>query len=128
LSRLEKHKIDAQKEFQVAVDAALFYAQFGDTKDFFCQEFDFYTQKKNNSFGWLNQKFVSNIETYAASASIDGVSPFEWRQGVKHDCSKIMELESQNGLLINGKGELFELEKDLVYGLLILLDIFIPNR
>jgi hypothetical protein len=118
LSQLEKHKIDAQKEFQVAVDAALFYAQFGDIKEQFCQEFDFYTQKKNISFGWTPQKFVSNLETYAASASIDGSCPFEWRQGVKHDCSKIMELEYQNGLLVNGKGESFELEKDLIYGLL----------
>ncbi len=118
LSRLEKHKIDAPKEFQVAVDAALFYAQFGDTKEDFCQEFDFYTQKKNITFGWIHQKFVSNIETYDASANIDGVCPFEWRQGVKHDCSKIMELECQNGLFVNGKGESFELENDLIYGLL----------
>jgi hypothetical protein len=118
LSHLEKHKIDAQKEFQVAVDAALFYAQFGDIKEDFCQEFDFYTQKKNVSFGWLHKKFVSNIETYAASASIDGVCPFEWRQGMKHDCSKIMELERQNDFFTNGKGESFELEQGLIYGLL----------
>jgi hypothetical protein len=118
LSHLEKHKIDAPKEFQVAVDASLFYAQFGDTTDHFCQEFDFYTQKKNVLFGWLHQKFVSNIETYAASASVDGISPFEWRQGVKHDCSKIMELERQNDFFTNGKGESFELENDLIYGLL----------
>jgi hypothetical protein len=118
LSQLEKYKIDAQKEFQVAVDSALFYAQFGDKKDFFCQEFDFYTQKKNNSFGWLHKKFVSNIETYAVSESIDGICPFEWRQGVKHDCSKVMELERQNEWFTNGKGEQFELENDLVYGLL----------
>jgi hypothetical protein len=118
LSHLEKHKIDAQKEFHVAVDAALFYAQFGDKKEYLCQEFDFYTQKKNISFGWTPQKFVSNLETYAASSSMDGICPFEWRQGVKHDCSKIMELEFQNGLFLNGKGESFELELDLVYGVL----------
>jgi hypothetical protein len=118
LSHLEKYKIDAQKEFQVAVDAALFYAQFGDKKDIFCQELDFYTQKKNHLFGWLHKKFVSNMEIYAASEIIDGICPFEWRQGIKHDCSKVMELERQNELFTNGKGEQFELENDLIYGLL----------
>ncbi|MEO0042269.1 MAG: hypothetical protein RL329_1717 [Bacteroidota bacterium] len=118
LSHLEKQKIDAQKEFQVAVDAALFYAQLGAKKDYLCQEIDFYTQKKTISFGWSADKFVSNLETYAVSAVADGICPFEWRQGVKHDCSKVMELERPNDFFSNGKGESFELEKDLIYGIL----------
>jgi hypothetical protein len=43
-------------------------------------------------YGWLNDKFVSDIELYEKFKYIDGHSPFEWRQGVKHDAEKVMVL------------------------------------
>ncbi|MBI9038643.1 MAG: hypothetical protein JEY97_10965 [Bacteroidales bacterium] len=71
-----------------------------------------------NSPGWLGDKFVSNTENYFHTQSFDGSCAFEWRQGVKHDCSAVMELENVNGLYINKLNEKFDIEADLVYGLL----------
>lgn len=61
---------------------------------------------------------MSNIDTYVHTKNIDGESPFEWRQGLKHDCSSIMELDKVNGHFVNGLNEEIKLEEDLVYGLL----------
>ncbi|MBS3771543.1 MAG: hypothetical protein KGY69_14935, partial [Bacteroidales bacterium] len=52
------------------------------------------------------------------SKDIEGKSKFIWRQGVKHDTSKIMELSSSNNHYINGLNETVDIEKDLLYGLL----------
>jgi len=41
-----------------------------------------------------------------------------WRQGIKHDCSSIMEFDRENGHFINGLQHKVNLEEDLVYGLL----------
>ncbi|MEA3503932.1 MAG: hypothetical protein U9R32_01880, partial [Bacteroidota bacterium] len=69
-------------------------------------------------YGWVNNKFVANIDLYLKTENIDGKFPFVWRQGVKHDASKIMELESKNGHYLNNNKETVEIEKDLVFSLL----------
>lgn len=118
ISNIQKLTIDSQKEFNVSVDAALFLTQFGQEKEKICTEYDFYTQKEIRKFGWVNDKFVANIEAYIGNNDLDGICPFEWRQGIKHDCSKVMELEAQNGHFINGYEQQIELENDLIYGIL----------
>ena len=50
--------------------------------------------------------------------NIEGESPFVWRQGLKHDCSAIMELDKVNGHYVNGLNEEVKLEDDLIYGIL----------
>jgi hypothetical protein len=120
LSGIEKYSIDAQKEFGAAVEASLFVAEFGSGKSVDCFEYDFYQPKDgtNAKFGWVENNFVSDIDAYSECSAIDGKSPLEWRQGVKHDCSKIMEIERRDGIYINGNKEELSLEDDLVYGLL----------
>jgi hypothetical protein len=118
LSAIQKQTIDTQKEFNVSADAALFWSKLGEGKELNCTEIDFYTQEKIKQFGWINDRFVADIAKYDVKASLDGACPFEWRQGVKHDCSKVMELEFEGGLYKNGRNEIVELEQDLVYGLL----------
>lgn len=118
ISEIKKLTIDSKKEFNVSVEAALFFAKMGENTDFTCQEFNYYTQIFSKTFGWFQQKFVSNLENYQLNASLDNRSPFEWRQGIKHDCSKVMEFEKYKNGYINGKETEFEIEKDLVYGLL----------
>ena len=119
ISNLEKHCIDSKKEFNVSVEASLFYCRLNSNPTFYCTEFDFYNNSNPKlNFGWLSNKFVSNIKTYSNAEQIDGKCPFEWRQGIKHDCSSIMELDKVNGHFVNGLKEEIELEDDLVYGLL----------
>jgi len=83
-----------------------------------CSEINFYTQKESRSFGWVGDKFVSNIKDYIGTQSIDGKCAFEWRQGIKHDCAAVMELEKVNEYYINNNDEKLEIEADLVYGFL----------
>jgi len=119
ISAIEKHCIDSKKEFNVSVEAALLYCQLNSHPTFDCTEFNFYNNQSSYlRFGWLNDKFVSNFDTYIHTRKIDGECPFVWRQGLKHDCSTIMELDKVNGYYINGLNEAVNLEDGLVYGFL----------
>ena len=119
IASIDKHCIDCKKEFNVSVEASLFYCKLNSIPEIDCKEFNFYDNKKTyQTFGWLKDKFVSNIETYIHTRDIDGVSPFVWRQGLKHDCSSIMELDKVNGHYVNGLKEEVKLEDGLVYGFL----------
>lgn len=118
IGEIEKYCINSKKEFNVSVEASLLYCQLNSTPSVECNEFDFYSLEKRLSFGWLNSKFVSNLTDYNETKVIDGVCPFEWRQGIKHDCTTIMELERVNGHFVNNQSDEIKLEEDLVYGLL----------
>lgn len=133
IAEIEKYSIDSKKEFNVSVEASLFYCKLNVEPEFVCTERSVYTENEiraiqwtnrsleksiNNRFGWTSKKFVSNIDTYVHSQKLDGTCPFEWRQGIKHDCSSIMELDKVNGHFINGLKEEIKLENGLVYGLL----------
>ncbi|GHV00449.1 restriction endonuclease NspV [Bacteroidia bacterium] len=118
ISNIEKLTINAQKEFRAAVDASLFVCRFNTTPEFTAREFDFYSAKPKVTMGWINNKFASDTEKYKKYQRFDGICPFEWRQGIKHDCVKVMELERIDGGFRNALGEEFELEEDLVYGIL----------
>ena len=119
ISDIEKHCIDSKKEFNVSVEASLFYCKLKSDSQNFCTEYNFYNNLNPIlQFGWLDNKFVSNIDTYFHTKNIDGKCPFVWRQGLKHDCSSIMELDKVNGHFVNGLNEEVKLEDGLVYGLL----------
>jgi hypothetical protein len=119
ISTIEKHRIDSKKEFNVSVEAALFHCELNSQPSYECTEFDFYNNQASQlKFGWLDFKFVSNIDTYIHTKEIDGECPFVWRQGLKHDCSNVMELDMINEHYVNGLNEEVKLENDLVYGLL----------
>jgi len=118
IGEIEKYCIDSKKEFNVSVEAALLYCQLNSTPSNECNEFDFYSLEKRLSFGWLFSKFVSNLADYNVTKEIDGICPFVWRQGIKHDCSSIMELERVNGHFVNNQSDEIKLEEDLIYGFL----------
>lgn len=69
------------------------------------------------SYGYKQDVFYSNLMT-AEDLDFEGLSQFEWRQGVKHDNSKVMELRKIDGKLINGLKEIVEIEEDIVYPLI----------
>ena len=118
INQIEKLNIDAKKEFNVSVNACLFKAKLNQKTALACIERDFYTNKEATHFGWQDEKFVYSIKKYQFSKQIDGKSSLTWRQGLKHDCSKVMELKRENGHFINGLKEEIELEEDLVFALL----------
>jgi len=118
ISQSEKLNIDSKKEFNVSVNACLFLTILNSEPEFTCKEYDFYTREVLTTFGWYKDKFVYSVQDYDESSIVDGKSTFIWRSGVKHDCSKVMELDQVNGHFQNALGEQVNLESDLVYGLL----------
>lgn len=49
---------------------------------------------------------------------LQGISSLEWRQGVKHDCTKVMELTGAGGYYENKLGEKAALEAEYVFPLI----------
>ncbi len=88
-----------------------------------CQVFDFYTKSSLYSFGWVKDKFVADVDNYVKMQTIDGISPFTWRSGLKHDCSKVMELSKDNGKFVNGLGEVVDIEDEVIYPLIKSSDV-----
>lgn len=123
LSNICQYNIDAQKEFNVSVSASLLNLQLFGGHERRCRVFDFYTNTLLYTFGWVKDKFVANVDNYVKSQIIEGSSPFIWRSGLKHDCSKIMELTKENGKFVNALGEVVDIEDDVVYPLIKSSDI-----
>jgi len=118
INNIEKYCIDSKKEFNVSVEAAMLFCKLNSNPDSVCKEFDFYSTDFKYSFGWQNHKFVSNTLDYIETKIIDGSCPFVWRQGIKHDCSSIMDLNREGDFYVNKSSEKIELEEDLIYGFL----------
>lgn len=118
IGQTENLNIDSKKEFNVSVNACLFLTHLNCEPELICTAFDFYTKDKLTTFGWYKDKFVYSVQDYDESSIVDGKSTFIWRSGVKHDCSKVMELEQVNGHFKNALGEEINLENNLTYGLL----------
>ncbi len=117
----KNHALEAnfQKIFHIHANGSLFIANFGESSENTCKKLSFHEKTKNphyEMFGWVNNKFVSNIENYTKYKWLEGKSPKIWRQGVKHDLSKVMVLYyDQKGILLNGNGEKVDIESKFLY-------------
>lgn len=112
-------EFDASKVFGINASACILVIQLSDKpcSSDICNVYDFQFPKTIKSqFGYLNGQFYSNLGT--DTENFDGRCCFEWRQGVKHDCSKIMELTLQNGILQNGHKEVVQIEDNIVFPLI----------
>lgn len=114
---------DAKKEFNVAVSASLFECRIGGDHQSQCESYDFYTKRYSHTFGWINDAFVSNIQDYGATGFLDGKSQLTWRSGIKHDCSKVMELSFDGTVYVNGLKEVVDIDDDTIFPLLKSSDI-----
>lgn len=120
IDSLKAIKFDAKKYFGASVKASLFECKLGGPKYELKCDVSVIENPQTiiRSFGWINNKFVYDISLYQNVSKYDNQCPYIWRQGIKHDCSKIMELTKYENNYINGYGEYLEVEDDLIYGLL----------
>lgn len=112
-------EFDAAKVFGINASACILFIQLSDhtMSSNICRVYSFEQPEKIKSqFGYLNGRFYSNLSSEIEN--FDGKCCFEWRQGVKHDCSKVMELTLCSGALQNGQKETVEIESDLVFPLI----------
>jgi hypothetical protein len=114
-------RIDAMRWFRAAVDACLLRVEIGpgpravEAKVFG----DLTAQEPESTLGFQGGQLISSLADYQAVAFADGPSPLNWRQGVKHDASLVMELtRHDDGEWRNKLGEIVDVEAEFVFPLL----------
>ena len=112
--------IDAKAEFDVAVDACLFFASGKRTSEKVATVYpDLDTGSAPTRFGLVDGALVANLDAYRAHKSLNGgSSTHTWRSGIKHDAGSVMEFTRDGRKLINGLGEPVNIENDYVFPLL----------
>ncbi|AHF78808.1 Modification methylase [Sodalis praecaptivus] len=127
VGRAAIYKIDAMQHFGAAVEACLFVLPIAvgdDSQD--CDVFaSLEASAPESTIGFHDQFLVANVDSYLRHRDLIATNThYVWRSGVKHDCSKVMELsKGGDGLLTNGLGECVDLETDIVFPLLKSSDV-----
>lgn len=121
-------RLDAQKWFGASVDACLFTVKMGPPQGYSCFVFsslDAATPERR--IGVRSGRLLSDMDAYESVAYAHGDSPVEWRQGLKHDAAKVMELRPTTRGLVNGAGEVVQVEAEFAYPLLKCTDVHKGN-
>lgn len=116
----EMRPINAYAFFGAAVDACLLVCAISpEGRSANCRVFpELEGGQPANLIGWCDGQIVANVSAYDRWKHLTGNGPYQWRSGVKHDCSKVMELRKETAGYRNGLGELMELEDDYIYPML----------
>ena len=119
------YRIDAAGHFDASVDACLLYLRTGRDGP---EEVDVYASLSDLRpvirIGLECDEWVADIRGYRALKQLEGVCPFRWRSGVKHDCAAVMELHgTTDGAIENSEGDRLVLEPDYVYPFLKCSDL-----
>ncbi len=111
-------EFDAKKVFGISAGACLLIIELSKSGVFSneCKVGSFDEPDNNKTIfrvvnGRLHKDAPDGTEDFS------GECCFEWRQGIKHDCSKVMELSQKDGLLVNGQGEIADVEEKFVFPL-----------
>ncbi len=125
ISNAAIYNVDAKKHFDAAVDACLLFAETGSDGP---SEAPIYqnleAQNPSKAFGLVGQDLVSDIQAYRKLQHLEGLCPYQWRSGVKHDCASVMELHPNAGSGLQNKlGEEVSLESDYLFPLLKCSDL-----
>lgn len=112
-------EFDAAKVFGISASACVLVVQLSEepASSDICKVFDFERPEiVKTQFGYSGGELYSHLD--GDNENFDGHCCFEWRQGIKHDCSKVMELTMRNGTLQNGQNETVQIEDDIVFPLI----------
>jgi len=118
------HEIDAGFHFGVSVSACLLVMELGKGRRTTTASVfgDLQSKKSDHKIGWEAGHLVADAEARERTRHLqldrDSKPTYRWRSGVKHDCSKVMELRGSSNRLVNGLGEEVDLEPDHVFPLM----------
>lgn len=121
----EIFSIDAKKWFNAAVDACLFSFKLGGQSESQCAvRPELSRDRPPLLLGYSDRgQLVTDLAAYEEVSEVDGVSPLEWRQGLKHDASSVMELVVVSGAIQTKSSEVVDIEDDFVFPLLKCTDL-----
>lgn len=113
------YTFDSLKVFRINASACLLYIKMStdDSKYRNCEVYDInYPDHVCETISFKNGRLCSVKEDVP---DLEGKCCFEWRQGVKHDCARLMELEKTGESCYRNKNkETVELEDALIYPLI----------
>ncbi len=114
------YQIDSMKLFQASVDACLFTCNFQPlVQSHECQVYSSVDDVlPKQTIGFRDSKLISSIEDFTKWQHLSGRELYKWRSGIKHDCSKVMELRPDGKLYRNGLGEEVDIEETYLYPML----------
>jgi hypothetical protein len=119
------YRIDSAKHFGAAVDACLLVCQLGSgpvTRT--CAVFDgLAASTPLGSFGDRDGILVADTTLYDRHRRLIGSSQYQWRSGVKHDCSSVMELRVIASGFANGDGEAVDIEDTFLFPMMKSSDV-----
>ncbi len=121
----EIYRIDAASHFGVAVDACLLVINSSSTTESVdCRVYNSLSEHAVPTvMKYNNGRLLANAAAYQSWSHLEGNGKQTWRSGIKHDCSKVMELQELNGEYRNGLGESASLETNYLYPMLKSSDI-----
>lgn len=118
--------IDAQASFGAAVDACFFVLEV--EHGIFAKSCDVYdaisSEVPTRSIGFHDGHLIGDVPAFNRRRNLLGPEKhYVWRSGIKHDCSKVMELKVTSEGMHNGLGEIVSLEDAVTFPLLKSSDI-----
>lgn len=121
---IRQYNINTQIEFNVSVAGSILTLQSGEECECQCRTYDFYGKVFLKTYGWTGNHFVADCNKYSRVMDIDGYSQVKWWSGLKHDCTKVMELTKEgDNTYRNSLGEFVHIEDEMVFPLLKSSDI-----
>jgi hypothetical protein len=120
------YKIDALGHFGAAVDACFFILKIEPkAHTVTCDVFDTIdAETPSHTIGFLHGHIISNVTAFNDYRRLLGPdSRYVWRSGVKHDCSKVMELTVTRDGYKNGLDEIVSIEDTILFPMLKSSDI-----
>ena len=119
------YRIDATAHFGVAADACLLVvATSSASKSAECRIYDSLSEHSAPTVMKYDRgRLLADVVAYQSWRHLEGSGRQTWRSGIKHDCSKIMELQEVDGEYRNGLGKNVNLESDYLYPMLKSSDI-----
>ncbi|WP_419842022.1 class I SAM-dependent methyltransferase [Candidatus Poriferisodalis sp.] len=120
-------KFDAKLVFGASVDACLLMVNIDRSRQptYRVPVYASLEATEPDSVIGLNDKgLIANVHKYRPVVEADGRCQIEWRQGVKHDAARVMELSAHgDNSHTNGFGETVEIEPEFVYPMMKCTDL-----
>ncbi len=123
------YKIDSLKHFNASVDACFFILDLT-AKDYKSKSTDcsvyhsIDSENHSHIIGYHDDRIISDLENYTKwQELLTGEQNYKWRSGIKHDCSKVMEVRQDGRYYLDGNDKRISLENQYIYPLLKSSDI-----
>ena len=119
IKRASIYLIDANTYFDASVEACLLVIQFAPNS--ICVECSLHpglSESSVSTFGFRNGHVVADVAKYEKWQCLETEERGIWRSGIKHDCSRVMQLVREGPKYKNGLGESVDLEDDYLFPML----------